>query len=260
MSNDNMKHRRLQELGESDFEIVDGQPDIRGWDVKTADGKTIGEVDELILDAQARKVRYMIVDLDNDAIDLEDDRKVLIPIGLAELHENDDDVLVPTVGLNQLKQLPEYDRDHLDPAYERSISSVFGRTDLADATVTTDDSSWYQHEHFNDQKLYHRRLLPQSTTAGDLESGIKFRDRISEQRNTEDSISNFGSTDTNSNRRESFREVEEDSLQAVRNDRMNDDTERTDYTRQQNPYQSREEQDNDQWNREEGLRRNNPDL
>ena len=30
---DNMKHRRLQELDRSDFEIVEGEPDIRGWDV-----------------------------------------------------------------------------------------------------------------------------------------------------------------------------------------------------------------------------------
>jgi len=32
---DTMKHRRLQELDRSDFEIVKGEPDIRGWDVKT---------------------------------------------------------------------------------------------------------------------------------------------------------------------------------------------------------------------------------
>jgi len=87
MSNDNMKHRRLQELDESDFEIVDGQPDIRGWDVKTGDGTTIGEVDELILDARERKVRYMLVDLDEDKLDLDENRKVLIPIGTAQLHE-----------------------------------------------------------------------------------------------------------------------------------------------------------------------------
>ena len=77
MANDNMKHRRLQELGESDFEIVDGQPDIRGWEVKDAQGRDIGEVEELIFDARTRKVRYMVVDLeDNEELDLED-REVL---------------------------------------------------------------------------------------------------------------------------------------------------------------------------------------
>ena len=57
---DNMKHRRLQEMDRSDFEVVDGEPDIRGWDVKNANGQKIGEVEELIVDAQEKKVRYMV--------------------------------------------------------------------------------------------------------------------------------------------------------------------------------------------------------
>ena len=39
---DNMKHRRLQELDRSDFQIVDGEPDIRGWDVKNINKQKIG--------------------------------------------------------------------------------------------------------------------------------------------------------------------------------------------------------------------------
>lgn len=258
MSNDRMKHRRLQELGESDFEIVDGQPDIRGWDVKTADGKAIGEVDELILDAQARKVRYMIVDVDDDALDLDDDRKVVIPIGLAELHEKEDDVLIPNVSLEQLRQLPAYDADNFDPAYEQSVSTVFGRTGLAADTATTEDTTWYQHEHFNDQKLYQRRLLPPSTTAGNQESGLQFRDRTT--RNTGDTESVATSPDPSRTGGKSFREVEEDSLQAVRNDRLSDEMNRADDNRQQDPYQSPVERDIEQRNREENPGRSERDL
>ena len=53
---DNMKHRRLQELDRSDFGIVEGEPDIRGWDVKNTRGQKIGEVEELIVDARQKKV------------------------------------------------------------------------------------------------------------------------------------------------------------------------------------------------------------
>jgi hypothetical protein len=122
---DNMKHRRLQELDRSDFEIVDGEPDIRGWDVKTASGQKIGAVEELILDAQRKKVRYMVVDLNDNELKL-DHRKVLVPIGLAELHQKDDDVLLPNVSANQLQALPEYDKDHLDANVETRIREVLG--------------------------------------------------------------------------------------------------------------------------------------
>src|SRR5215211_4992489 len=107
---DSMKHRRLQEMDRSDFEIVKGEPDIRGWDVKNALGKKIGEVEELIVDAQQKKVRYMVVDLDDNELKL-DHRKVLIPIGLAELHKEDDDVLLPSVEAEQLTALPGYDKN-----------------------------------------------------------------------------------------------------------------------------------------------------
>src|SRR5690349_8565414 len=110
---DNMKHRRLQELDRSDFEIVEGEPDIRGWDVKNSTGKKIGEVEDLIVDAKMKKVRYMLVDLDDNELDL-DHRKVLLPIGIAELHEKDDDVILPGVDGTQLSALPAYDRDKLD--------------------------------------------------------------------------------------------------------------------------------------------------
>ena len=124
---DNMKHRRLQELDRSDFSIVDGEPDIRGWDVKNPQGRKIGEVEELIVDAQRKKVRYMVIDLDDNDFDF-DDRKVIIPIGLAELHTKDDDVILPNIQAEQLKALPEYDEDRLDQKVESKVCSVLGRS------------------------------------------------------------------------------------------------------------------------------------
>src|SRR5215204_5507217 len=120
---DSMKHRRLQEMDRSDFEIVKGEPDIRGWDVKNSTGLKIGAVEDLIVDAQQKKVRYMVVDLDDNELDL-DHHKVLIPIGLAELHEKNDDVMLPNVQTRQLRSLPTYEKDHLDEDIERKICTT----------------------------------------------------------------------------------------------------------------------------------------
>jgi sporulation protein YlmC with PRC-barrel domain len=125
---DNTKHRRLQELDRSDFEITKGDPDIRGWDVKNATGQKIGEVEELILDAQQKKIRYMVVELDDDDLELEDDKKVLIPIGLAELDKEDDDVILPSVTVDQLQALPAYDRNGLaDDPNDKYVQRLAGR-------------------------------------------------------------------------------------------------------------------------------------
>ena len=121
-----MKNKRLEELDHSGFEIVKGEPDIRGWDVRYKNGEKIGSVEELVLDAKAKKVRYMIVDLDENELRLEN-RKILVPIGFAELDKGNDDVLIPNVSIDQICSLPDYNRNSLTHDIERKISSIFGR-------------------------------------------------------------------------------------------------------------------------------------
>jgi sporulation protein YlmC with PRC-barrel domain len=149
----NNNNKRLQELGDSKFEIADGQPDIRGWDVRDINGKRLGEVDELIFDAESRKVRYIVLDLEDNEWNL-DERDVLIPIGLAELHEKDDDVILRNVSIEQLRALPEYDDDDLDSNLESSIRNIFSgtgasMTGTALSNAASNDTDFYSHEHFN---------------------------------------------------------------------------------------------------------------
>lgn len=176
---DTTKHRRLQELDRSDFEVAKGEPDIRGWDVKNGAGLKIGEVEELIVDAQKKKVRYMVVDLDDNELKIEH-RKVLIPIGLAELHEKDDDVLLPAITVDHLNSLPAYEKNHLNEEVEQKVCNVLGRNTTAtaqrilntteakaqpakatqknNAESTEYDDNFYQHEYFHDDNLYKHRL------------------------------------------------------------------------------------------------------
>lgn len=177
-------YNRLQELDHSNFEIVKGEPDIRGWDVRYMTGQKLGSVEELIIDVQEKKVRYMIVDLDENELKLVN-RKILIPIGLAELDKKEDDVLIPNISLEQLSRLPEYEKNNLNPVVERRISSTLGRelheAELAEATTapvrkeTTEgkltkeekrkikeseehDPDFYSHEQYNVDNLYKNRL------------------------------------------------------------------------------------------------------
>lgn len=163
MSNEN-KDRRLQELSGSDFEIAEGQPDIRGWDVKDANGKTIGEVDELIFDVQSLKVRYIVLDLEGNVLDL-DARDVLVPIGMAQLHDQGDDVVLSGVTADQIKSLPEYDKNSLTADVENKIRNIFGGAGgaaLTGAALVTgsgrdNDDDFYNHDHFNEDNLYRNR-------------------------------------------------------------------------------------------------------
>ena len=161
MSTENNKSR-IQELGDSNYEIADGQPNIKGWDVKDGTGNKVGKVKELLFDTSSQKVRYIVTKLSEG-----DDKKVLVPIGIAQLDENDDDVLLPGVTSAQLQSLPEYDKDSFTSDTEHTIRNVFagvGGAAVAGAAVGGDNDEFYNHNHFNDEALYGRRAGKQSET------------------------------------------------------------------------------------------------
>src|SRR5215203_5470934 len=155
------KVKRLQELRGSSYEVAKGQPDIRGWEVRDANGQLIGKVNELIFDSRANKVRYMIVNV-NDSKELQlEKRSVMVPIGLAVLEHKNDDVILPNVTPFQLRALPRYQKDDLGTKAEHAISTVFGRTDTkAAATYKEDedvDENFYNNDMFNENNMYSRR-------------------------------------------------------------------------------------------------------
>jgi sporulation protein YlmC with PRC-barrel domain len=181
---DRITQTRLQELDRSGFEIVKGEPDIRGWDVRYFTGQKLGSVEELILDAQEKKVRYIVVDLQDNDLKLVR-RKLLIPIGLAELDHKEDDVLIPNISLEQLSRLPDYDRDNLSPGFERRISSTLGRENYSTVNEYDDlDSEFYRHEHYNPDNLYKKRIqdpdLKKRNIESDYDRGLRLWERRSE--------------------------------------------------------------------------------
>ena len=230
-----MKHRRLQELDHSDFGIVDGEPDIRGWDVKLSSGQKVGEVEDLIIDAQKRKVRYMIVDLDDNKLDLKED-KVLIPIGLANLDQNDDDVILPNITVEQLRGLPAYDSDHFDENIEHLTCTTLGRNEgntsssntalshtdneqRRKARINEHDDNFYQNDYFNDDNLYKNRLheAQPASNDSDYQRGL----RLWEMRSEGGMIAGSNSSNDTSREDENDRNLSADRrMEMIRNRRQ----------------------------------------
>ena len=106
-----------------DFAIADGEPDIRGWDVRTVDGWRLGAVEDLIVDTRAMRVRYMVVRLDKDLLIADADRCVFLPLGTARLDDDRDAVIVERVPIDGFAGLlrPSADLDDADePAWRRA--------------------------------------------------------------------------------------------------------------------------------------------
>ncbi|MGY4384364.1 hypothetical protein ACVWYN_001390 [Pedobacter sp. UYP24] len=158
-------YRYLQELSGSDFQIVDEEPNIIGWEVKNESGTYIGEVEELLFDPQTRAVRYLVVDLKNNGMNLEQ-KKVMIPLGIAHLHTSNDEVVLPGLHLDQYNALPAYYKDQIGPELEVQIRSIIGSPAALriEETITEfDQTHFYNHHHFDRGRFYSRGGIPKQS-------------------------------------------------------------------------------------------------
>jgi hypothetical protein len=156
----------LQELRSSGFEMVKGDPDIRGWKVLSSNVVPIGKIKELLFDVFSKKVRYIIVELDGKPINLLS-RDVIIPVGLAELDQTENLVYLPDVTVGHLATLPEYKKGKITFKTERDIRDVFmpGSSKAADklsdfeASNNPEREAFYNNEYYDETRMLKRRRM-----------------------------------------------------------------------------------------------------
>src|SRR5690242_8014280 len=68
---------RLSDLGK--WDVAEGEPDIRGWEVRTVGGRELGKIKELLVDPDAGEVVMLDVDLGGS------DRHALVPLRIVEI-------------------------------------------------------------------------------------------------------------------------------------------------------------------------------
>jgi uncharacterized protein (TIGR02271 family) len=137
------------------YKVADGEPDIRGWDVVASDGHRLGKVEELLVDTQANKVRYVEVDVDGD------DRHVTVPIGYARLEESRHQVLVDRMGSDQLRALPTYERGGMTRDYEEQVGRACNVTAAPAA-----ESDYYENDAFRGDKEMRLTLSEEQLNVG----------------------------------------------------------------------------------------------
>lgn len=158
----------LDEL--DDFEIAEGDPDVRGWEVLSADGQKIGEVDNLLIDPAAMKVRYLDVDLESSLLENNADRHILVPIGYARLDEGRDRVLVDGLNRENLQQIPEYRHEPLTREYEDRIRGHFEGGFAAPLIDDQSEPQRQRQETFRDDRFFATSERPSESERSMLRS------------------------------------------------------------------------------------------
>jgi len=86
------------------YKVVDGEPDIRGWNVFTATGRELGDIEDLLVDTDIGEVVMVDIDLKRD------DRRTLAPIKAAWIDRENRRVVLNTSMFDVDDEIPALDR------------------------------------------------------------------------------------------------------------------------------------------------------
>lgn len=147
---------RLVHLSESDrYDILDNEPDVRGWTVRTQDGRRVGKVEDLLVDTGAGRIRYLEVELASEPKDETGRQYALIPVGAARLDEEDDDIVVNERAAHRAG-MPAYDRKQFSRDYERSLRAYY-EGERGASGATSDPEDFYSHPTYDDRSFFGSR-------------------------------------------------------------------------------------------------------
>lgn len=99
------RRRHLVSIDDLDgYKIADGEPDIRGWDVRTLNGREVGEVEDLLIDPDRGEVVMLEVELRDGGVHAE------VPIRSVQLDRNGKAVLVDSGDIDSRYDVRARDR------------------------------------------------------------------------------------------------------------------------------------------------------
>jgi hypothetical protein len=151
------RDKHLFRLGElNDYKVASGDPDVRGWTIVDRDNREFGTIDELIVDPNQEKARYLdVVPSRERAAGGED--HLLIPIGVARIDDSDNRVIVREINSELLNSYPPHRGDAITRDYEYEIVERFNRPDGTTAATRHEGTDFYNSEIYNEDRFYTNR-------------------------------------------------------------------------------------------------------
>ncbi len=99
---------------------------IKDWDVIDANGKTIGRIEDLIVDLKTGKIRYILGKTSTDLLVSKRQPTFILPVGLITLRKEDQTVEVKRIDPDWISKCPLYKDGPKRPGFEMELARVFG--------------------------------------------------------------------------------------------------------------------------------------
>ena len=152
-----------------DYQVASGYPDVRGWEVKDSEDRTVGTVENLLVNKKTERVVYLDVEVNKQVIqeghepyektvrevhefvNKEGEDHLIIPIGLAELDEKNKKVLCAVINHETFRSAKRIERGStIAPEYEIQLYHHYLPAQKTDQPLGID-------EEFYERKAFQRK-------------------------------------------------------------------------------------------------------
>lgn len=173
MTDTNKNLFNLDEL--SGYKVAENYNDVRGWDVKDANNRTIGKVDHLLVNKLAERVVYLDVEVDKSLIEdgyntyqnsasegvhefanKDGENHLIIPIGMANFDEENKLVNTNQIDRTTFAKAKRFKKgEAIDFRYELNLVRHYKGDNTVHSSNTVD--GFYEREEFSNS--LHKRDL-----------------------------------------------------------------------------------------------------
>lgn len=151
------RDKHLYRLGElNDWKVASDDPDVRGWTIIDRDRREFGTINELIVDPDQEKVRYLDVVAKGQHASGNEEH-LLIPVGVARIDDDDKRVIVRDINSEFLNSYPAHRGDNITRDHEHQIIERFNRPDSSSRQAGAQGNDFYSHEVYDEDRFYTNR-------------------------------------------------------------------------------------------------------
>ena len=134
------------------FKLGEERVDIRRWPVFTSDGRLVGAVDRLMVEASSKKIRYISVALIREAVN--DYRSivpgsVLVPIGLVRRLDDREAIVIDALASFQLAGAPRLRARAVTRAEEDATLAAYGMPTSREIPA----ADFYKNQNFDEDRI-----------------------------------------------------------------------------------------------------------
>ncbi len=125
---------KLRDYYADSSDVVDSESDIRNFDVYAQGDDKVGTVNDILVDEEEGRIRYLIVDTGFWVFG----KKVLMPIGMAQIDYTDRRINARSLSKEQVENLPDVDDSlqEIDYDYEERVQGIYNPSATRASTST----------------------------------------------------------------------------------------------------------------------------